>query len=141
MMTSQDNRPTTPLEVVERIYEGFRSGDATMVADQLAEDLDWHEAENCMLSDRSPYRSPAAVAEGVLDRLKRTIRDYEADPVRIYDAGEAVIVLGRSKGMFNATGRRFDAQFAHVWQVRNGKVVGFRQVIDTLAVWRAQQGL
>lgn len=140
-MTSRENQRTAARDVVERMYEGFRSGDATMVTDQLADDLEWHEAENFMLSDRNPYRTPAAVAEGVFGRLRSAIRDYEADPVRIFDAGEAVIVLGRSKGMFNATGRSFDAQFAHVWQVRDGRIVGFRQVIDTLAVWRAQQGL
>jgi ketosteroid isomerase-like protein len=140
-MTSRENQRTAACDVVERLYEGFRSGDATMVMDQLADDLDWHEAENFMLSDRNPYRTPAAVAEGVFSRLRSAIRDYEADPVRIFDAGEAVIVLGRSKGMFNATGRSFDAQFAHFWQVRDGRIVGFRQVIDTLAVWRAQQGL
>jgi ketosteroid isomerase-like protein len=139
-MMQNPARPT-PRQIIEGLYEAFNSCDLKAMTDQLADNLDWNESENFMLSDRSPYRTPAAVAEGVFKRLAAQIRGCLVTPSAIFDAGETIVVLGRATGMFNATGRNFDAQYAHIWCVRNEKVVGFRQIIDSLAVWRAQQGL
>jgi ketosteroid isomerase-like protein len=49
-----------------------------------------------------------------------------------FGAGDAVVVLGRYKGVFKATGRALDAQLVHVWRVEDGKVVAFQQYTDTL---------
>lgn len=129
----------TSLEVVQQLYDAFVRGDATAIMALLADDLEWHEAENFMLSDRNPYRTPLAVAEGVFARLAADVRDYEASPDELFDAGNVIVGIGRSKGVIAFTGRHFDAQYAHIWRVRDGRIVGFQQVIDTLGVWRAQQ--
>ena len=127
------------LDVVERLYDAFVRRDSEAIMAQLDDQIEWYEAENFMLSDRNPYRTPAAVADGVFRRLATDVRDYEALPTEIFDAGEVIVALGRSKGVIVATGKPFDAQYVHIWRVKHGKIVGFRQVIDTLNVWRAQQ--
>jgi ketosteroid isomerase-like protein len=75
----------------------------------------------------------------VFARLAADVRDYEASPDELFDAGNVIVGIGRSKGVIASTGRHFDAQYVHIWRVRDGKIVGFQQVIDTLGVWRAQQ--
>jgi ketosteroid isomerase-like protein len=140
-MMMQNSAQPTPRQIVEWLYEAFNACDLKAMTEQLADDLDWNESENFMLSDRSPYRTPVAVAEGVFKRLAAQVRGCRVTPTAIFDAGETIVVLGRAKGMFNATGRNFDAQYVHVWHVRNEKVVGFKQIIDSLTIWRAQQGL
>lgn len=131
----------SPRQVVECVYEAFNRGDSKTLMEKLADHLEWNESENFMLWDRSPYRTPAAVAEGVFRRLAAQIRGCVATPTAIFDVGDTIVVFGRAKGTFNATGRSFDAQYVHFWHIENEKVIGFRQVIDTLAVWRAQQDL
>ncbi|QJU58245.1 SnoaL-like domain-containing protein [Sphingomonas sp. AP4-R1] len=130
---------TTPSAVVNALYDGFERADATAIMELLADELDWRESDNFMLADRNPYRTPQAVADGVFGRLAGQFRDYEAAPTEIFPVGEVVIAIGRSKGVVAATGKTFDAQYAHVWRVREGKIVGFRQIIDTLEIFRAQQ--
>ncbi len=125
------------IDVVKRLYDAFKIGDAKAILAQLHEQLEWNEAENFMLSDRNPYRTPAAVADGVFRRLATDVEGYEAMPTEIFDAGDVIIAIGRSSGTFAATGKPFDAQYAHIWRVKDGKIHGFQQVIDTLAVWRA----
>jgi ketosteroid isomerase-like protein len=49
---------------------------------------------------------------------------------RLLDAGEHVVAIGRTSGTVQATGRRFDVPFAHVWELRDGKVVGVQFCID-----------
>jgi uncharacterized protein len=41
------------------------------------------------------------------------------------------VVEGRYRGTVKATGMPVDAQFAHVWHLRDGKVVRFQQYTDT----------
>ncbi|KMS53558.1 ketosteroid isomerase [Novosphingobium barchaimii LL02] len=133
--------PTFPagIQVVNQLYAAFVREDPAAIMALLNDDLDWRESENFMLSDRNPYRTPAAVADGVFRRLATDVQGYEALPSEIFDAGSVVIALGRSKGTIVATGKTFDAQYAHVWRVTKGKITGFQQIIDTLEVWRAQR--
>jgi len=131
--------PIGAVDVVRCLYAAFVRGDAQAIMAQLHDELDWNEADNFMLSDRNPYRTPAEVAEGVFQRLATHLRDYEATPTEIFDAGDVVVAIGRSKGVVVATGKAFDAQYAHIWRVLDGKIVGFRQILDTLAFWRAEQ--
>jgi ketosteroid isomerase-like protein len=58
----------------------------------------------------------------------------------VLDAGDRVVALGRYSGKFKKTGRAIDAQFAHVWTVRNGKVTAFQQYTDTAQVAAAVAG-
>jgi ketosteroid isomerase-like protein len=51
-----------------------------------------------------------------------------------------VVALGRYGGANKATGKALDAQFAHVWRVKNGKLAGFQQYTDTLQAVRAAGG-
>ena len=41
-----------------------------------------------------------------------------------------------SKGRFKANGETLDAQFAHVFRVKDGKVVAFEEYADTLQTAR-----
>ncbi|KAM0550181.1 hypothetical protein ACHAPJ_009029 [Fusarium lateritium] len=124
-------------DVIQRLYDAFARGDGASALAEMHETIDWNEAENFMYSDRNPYKSPQAVAEGVFGRLATDWEDYEATPSEILEAGDTVVALGRSKGIHRGTGKLMDAQFAHIWRLRDGKIVGFQQYIDTLGVHQA----
>lgn len=134
---SDNSSSSRGLDVVRRLYTAFARGDAAGALSEMHESLEWNEAENFTYADRNPYHSPAAVAEGVFGRLVAEWDDYEATPSELLESGDTVIALGRSKGKNKSTGRWMDAQFAHVWRVKDGKIVGFQQYIDTLQVWQA----
>jgi len=44
-----------------------------------------------------------------------------------------VTVEGRYTGAYRGTGAALDAQFCHVWTLRDGKIVKFQQYTDTAA--------
>jgi len=129
----------TGIVVVKKFYDSFVQGDIEAVVATLSDNLDWRESENFLLGDRNPYLSPAAVVEGVFNRIAREFQDYQAGPTELIDAGDVVVAVGRSKGIMASTGKPFDAQYMHVVRVANGKIVSFQQLIDTLEVWRSQQ--
>jgi ketosteroid isomerase-like protein len=118
-------------DIVKGIYDALGKGDAPAVLGTFSPQINWREAENFLYADRNPYAGPQAVAEGVFQRIAADVENFAVLPERFVDGGETVVVEGRYRGKIKATGTPVDAQFAHVWQLRDGKVVRFQQYTDT----------
>ena len=88
------------------------------------------------IRDGNPYVGPDAVAQGVFFRCATEWDGFAVVVEEIIDAGDTIVVLGRYKGTFKATGRAQNTQMAHVWRVADGKAVKFQQFADTLHVAR-----
>ena len=125
------------VRIVRGIYDAFASGDVAGVLGAMNDDMVWNEAENFPLADGNPYRGPQAVASGVFARLAADWDGFAVEPEEFLDAGDTIVVLGRYRGTHKATGRTMNPQLAHVWRIADGKVTGFQQYVDTLAVARA----
>jgi ketosteroid isomerase-like protein len=127
--------PATPVaansETVKGVYEAFAKGDVPTVLAAMDSTIQWSEAESFMYADRNPYVGPQAVAEGVFQRVVTDVDSFTVSPRTFIDGGGTVVVEGRYKGKMKATGKPFDAQFAHVFEFRNGKIVRFQQYTDT----------
>jgi uncharacterized protein len=128
---SQEN-----LDLIRAIYAAFAAGDIPGVVSRMAPDMVWNEAENFPYADGNPYEGPDAILTGVFARLGAEWDGFAAVPEEFLDAGDAVVVLGRYRGACRATGRALDAQFAHVWRVRDGAAAQFQQYTDTLQAAR-----
>jgi ketosteroid isomerase-like protein len=126
-------------EVVSGIYAAFGRGDVATVLGAFDPAIEWREAESFQYADRNPYVGPLAVAEGVFQRIVTDVDQFVVVPGTFIDGGETVVVEGRYKGRMKATGVAVDAQFAHVWGFRGGKVVRFQQYTDTSQWSRAVQ--
>lgn len=125
------------LNSVQGVYDAFAKGDIPAVLGFLSSDVDWTEAEGFPYG--GTYTGPDAVLEGVFMRLGAEWESFAAVPDEFIDGGDTVVVLGKYRGTYKATGKSFQANFAHVWKVREGKAVKFVQYVDTLIVHRALQ--
>jgi ketosteroid isomerase-like protein len=125
------------LDAVQGVYSAFAKGDVPAVLEFLAADIEWTEAEGFPYA--GTYIGPDAVLEGVFMRLGTEWEGFAAVPDEFIDAGETVVVLGKYSGKYKATGKSFEASFAHVWKTREGKALRFVQYTDTLLVHRALQ--
>ena len=119
------------IEVIRNIYAAFARGDGPAALSSMDPTIVWNEAENFPYADGNPYVGPASVAEGVFFRLATEWDDFQAVPAEFFDAGDTVVVTGRYRATYKATQASLDAQFAHLWRVRDGKVVAFQQYTDT----------
>ena len=129
---SEENKKT-----VEGMYEAFGRGDMPFVIGALDPDVEWWEAENFIYADRNPYVGPNGVLEGVFARIGAEWEWFTVTPKEVLDAGETVVGHGYYAGKHRQTGREVKAQFAHVFDFRNGKVVKFQQYTDTAQFQRA----
>jgi ketosteroid isomerase-like protein len=126
------------LDGVRGAYDAFARGDVPGVLGFLSDDIEWTEAEGFPYG--GTYKGPNAVLEGVFMKLGTEWDGYAAVPIEFIDAGDNVIALGEYSGKYKATGKRFRANFAHIWTLRDGKAIKFVQYTDTLKVHEALQG-
>lgn len=124
------------VQLVKSLYAAFAGGRIQTVLDGFDEQIEWQSAENV------PYaagllRGKQAVLETVFTRLAQDWENFQVTPQEYLDAGGTVIAIGRYSGTHRHTGRQILAQFAHLWDIRGGKVVRYRQYTDTLQLAEA----
>jgi ketosteroid isomerase-like protein len=120
----------SPADVVRASYAAFDAGDLDGALEPFAADVEWHQAQG--LPHGGVYRGIAAVREAVFDPIAREWwSSFTAEPETLLEAGGEVVALGRYRGVARATGRALDVPFAHVWSFEDGRVVRFRQYVDT----------
>jgi ketosteroid isomerase-like protein len=123
------------IELVRRSYVAFARDDLDAVLADMDPEIEWHQAQG--LPHGGFYRGVDEVRRNIFDPLDEEWWDeFTADPDEFLDAGSEVVVLGRYRGIAKETGKRLDVPFVHVWTVRDGRAVRFRQFLDT-AGWVA----
>lgn len=118
-------------EMIRGVYEAFGRGDVPTVLGAMDDQISWNEAENAGWSDGNPYIGPNAILERIFMRKGTEIDAFNVTPVNIIDGGDTVAVEGRYTGTVKATGKPLDAQFVHVWGIKNGKIVRHQQYTDS----------
>jgi ketosteroid isomerase-like protein len=119
------------MALVRSVYDAFARGDVQTVMGLLSDKVEWNEAEHFPYWPGGPIIGPQAVLTGVFARIPDDFDGFTVDVGRLVGAGDTVLAEVRYRGTAKATGRRLDAQVAHVWDVRDGKIARFQQYADT----------
>jgi uncharacterized protein len=117
------------VHTVTEVYEAFARGDVAAVLGAMADDIEWHEADGMPYG--GVYRGGQAIAENVLGPITTDVVDFAVTPERLIAEEGTVVALTRYTGVGKETDEELDLQAVHIWEVRNGKIAGFRQFIDT----------
>jgi len=125
--------------LVEQAYEAFGRGDIAAVVGMCSDDLEWHEAEHSTYWSGEVLRGPQQVVDRVLRPIAEDNTDFRIQLDRIVGCGDTVLVQGRYLGTWRASGRAYDIQMAHVWDLADGLLVRFQQYTDTQA-WTELKG-
>ncbi len=120
------------VQQVRDLYEAFGRGDVPTVLGAMEPDTQWSEAEgNPYQMSGKAWIGPDAIMQNLFMKLGTEWDAFTVHPKEFYDAGDTVVVEGRYTGTYKATGKSADAQFCHVFKIRNGKLASFQQFVDT----------
>jgi uncharacterized protein len=132
-MSEQDNT-----KLIQQVYANFESGDIQSLLGSLSEDIQWQlpDIENVPFAGNRQGREAvgqffASLAEAQ-DVLEFAPKDFIASENK-------VVVLGQYQWRVKATGQEYGGDWAHVFTVRDGKIVGFHEYTDTAAAANAYQ--
>ena len=122
------------LELIRSLYEAFERGDQKFIAAAFDPEVEFRQTEHLPWGGR--YRGYPKGVQPFFTKLRSHV-DSHVEVERSWEAGDAVVVVGRTRGQVRATGKRFDLPAVVIWKIRNGRVVSFEPFIDTPAMLEA----
>ncbi|MCF8245338.1 MAG: ester cyclase [Saprospiraceae bacterium] len=118
--------------VVDGLYQAFAKGDIPAALAPMDANIAWNEAEGFPYSDKNPYIGPDAVLNGVFARIGAEWEYWNLTGIQLHEmSGNQVLATLRYKAKHKNTGKTIDSQTAHLWTLKDGKIVAFQQFTDT----------
>lgn len=108
-------------------YEAFARQDIPAVLALFDDAIEWYAPDE--LPDGGFYRGKAGVSE-FFAKLPAHYAELRVEPDRFHESGDRVVVEGHHRGTLTG-GAEFEVGFAHVWTLRDGKVLAYREYADT----------
>jgi steroid delta-isomerase-like uncharacterized protein len=120
------------LGIIQDIYDDFAKGDVPAVLGALDTNVVWNEAEGNDYADGNPYIGPDAVLKGVFERVVGDHDYFNIADIQLHEmSNNQVLSTVRYQGKLKKNGAVIDAQAAHFWTLKDGKVIAFQQYVDT----------
>lgn len=123
------------LDLVRATYEGSSEENGRNLMAVLHPEVEWTEAEGFPYA--GTYVGVDALMAGVFARLGSEWIDYRAVVHTYLADGDRVAAFGVYSGTYKATGKSMRAAFAHLYEVRDGKIRRMTQYVDTVMVANA----
>ena len=125
----------TNLEIIRATYEGASEENGKNLIASLANDVVWTEAAGFPYA--GTYRGSQAIIDNVFHRLATEWIDYRAKVHTYLADGDHVAAFGVYSGTYRDTGIAMNATFAHLYQLKEGKIISMEQYVDSATVLRA----
>jgi ketosteroid isomerase-like protein len=125
---------------VQDLYAAFGKGDVPTIISGLSPDVAWHSGGRA--SDYpgfGPRKGHKQVQE--FFQVVAENNDFQHfSPREFYATDDKVFVLGDYAMTLKKSGKTFSSDWIHVFTIRDGKVVGFREFLDTALAAEAYRG-
>lgn len=107
-------------------YDAFKRQDVPAVMAAFDERIEWISPDT--LPFGGVYRGHAEVGQ-FFGQLPQHWTDLSVEPQEFIDGGDTVVVVVRLRGGGRAGA--MDSEAIHLWRLRSGKAVSFREFSDT----------
>jgi len=120
---------------IRTLYDNVAKGDVEAVGAVMDENLVWNEAEHFPYADGNPYNGFEAVLEGLFSRIMDEWEYWNEADMSFHEMTEdKVLVTGRYKAKYKKNGATMNLQMAHLWTLKDGKIIAFQQFADTKGI-------
>jgi ketosteroid isomerase-like protein len=126
----KENALANSVDTVRDFYTAITAGDTEKMIALMAPNIEWISVVDFNIQDRGPEE----VMKKVFVPLVQEWESFSPNPSEFHADGNTVVSLGRFACVHRATKRRADLPYAHVWDIKDGKIERHRQYIDSLAL-------
>ncbi len=123
----------TNLEIIKSTYEGKTSEEnGRNLIKYAADNIHWIEAKGFPYA--GTYIGLESVTKNVFSRLGSEWIDYKFTPEDYLASDDKVVAYGTYTGTYKLSGKAFAARVAHVWKLKDEKIISFEQFVDSKTV-------
>jgi uncharacterized protein len=119
------NQGQENIRLVKSFYQAIQDRDLTAAGNLLDANVEWIEPRAEGLWFAGTHRGASTVFREVIEPAFDRIADFRVEADQYFDVGDYVLVWGHFYGRAKATGKELDVNTAHVYTLRNGKIVRF----------------
>ena len=126
------------IELVKRAYGLFQRGEIESLLGMMSDNVEWELPRLEMV----PFTGKRTGREQVgqfFSMLAEAQEVLQFEPREYIAERDKVVALGHYAWSVRATDRNFESDWAHVFTIRGGQVVAFREYADTAAAAAAYQ--
>jgi ketosteroid isomerase-like protein len=123
------------LSIIQATYEGPSEQNGQNLLAALAEDATWTEAAGFPYA--GTYVGPENIVRNVFQRLATEWEGYQAKVHTYVAEGDRVAAFGVYSGTYRKTGKSMTATFAHLYRLKDGKILSMEQYVDSAKVLEA----
>ena len=125
-------------DVVNQAYTNFKTGNIDALVALMADDVAWTLPQMEGVPYAGARTGRASVAE-FFQSVGASQESLRFDPREMIAEGDKVVALGNYHWRVKANAHEFGGDFAHVFTIRDGKIVAFNEYMDTAACRDAHQ--
>ncbi|WP_248723669.1 ester cyclase [Seonamhaeicola sp. ML3] len=121
--------------IIQELYSNFATGNIEAVGAAMDEKIIWNEAENFPLADGNPYVGFDAILQGVFARIVSDWEYWKLNDIKLHEmTNNQILATGRYEAKYKRNGALLDLQMAHLWTLKDGKIISFQQYADTKGI-------
>lgn len=121
------------IEIAHKLYANLKEPEVLM--EILSPTIDWEIAPGFPYGGK--YSGIQSVFQDFFGRVLQDFEDWSTVASEIHGAGDRIVALGTYSGTAKSTGKKFVANFTHVWTMENGKMIRLQQCADTVQLERS----
>lgn len=126
------------LQIIQKIYQSFLSGDYNAVFASFDPDVAWVEPDLEVLPYAGETKGLGNVGELVFGAMAGLYERVGFEPEEWVDGGDTIVVIGRAT--VKGRGGEVSYRFAHAWTLADGKVARYAGFGDTHKLWKTITG-
>lgn len=122
------------LQIVQQMYAALGQGNIPVLLNLLSEDVEWFVAGP---PEEMPLAGTCRGRDQVLQIFKimgESLELQQFQPQEFIAQNDQVVVLGHAQGRVKANNHPVKYDWVHVYTLRDGKTVKFREYFDTATV-------
>lgn len=118
------------VQIVQQIYAAFGKREVQTLLTFLSDEIDWQLLGPPKIAHAGPHRGRDQVRR-FFATVAETLEITQFEPREFIAQSDKVVALGYYAGRVKSTGRQYASEWAHVFTLREGKVIKFREYADT----------
>lgn len=127
---------TDDMDLARKAYAAFNRGDIGAALQHLDPEIEWHMSDVFARSPRV-FRGHEGVRE-VWAMFEESLEEFTAEPVRMHDAGDAILAEVRLSGRARGTRESVTFELVQAWTIRDGRAIRLEVYATLKDAWEAR---
>lgn len=115
-------------ELIRKFYDAFKNKDMKVIDQICDEKIEWNTLKG--MPHGGKYIGLKAIFGDYFPKMLSNFNEFHAIPQEYLESKDHVVVIGRYQGVSKAE-KKFDVPFSHIYEIKNNKILKFRQFTDT----------